>query len=363
MTEAVRALVLCRSLPGGLMARRALRIAEHAPPGLEVEVVHRPSGGGAERALLRRLARERRPDFVVAYDCDPRELRAALLLRARGVPVALEIGDVAADVIRALGGSRARVARRRATEAVAWRLADKLLIRGAGFEKVLAERGVRRRAHLVPEGVDLERFAPRPPDVGRRLLGLREGDVAVGVVGTISWNPVPRTAYGWELVEALPRLPDHVRAVLIGGGDGVERLRARAQELGVAQRLLTPGVIAHDHVPEALAALDAVSWTQTPDALGRCRTTLKLPEYLASGRFIVASDVGAARTYVDGNGARVPYAGGRDPRYVDGVAAVLAGVARDPGAAHERGRLGVAKAAPFSWPRVAAAFHEALLAA
>jgi glycosyltransferase involved in cell wall biosynthesis len=131
----------------------------------------------------------------------------------------------------------------------------------------------------------------------------------------------------------------------------------------VAQRLLTPGVIAHDHVPEALAALDAVSWTQTPDALGRCRTTLKLPEYLASGRFIVASDVGAARTYVDGNGARVPYAGGRDPRYVDGVAAVLAGVARDPGAAHERGRLGVAKAAPFSWPRVAAAFHEALLAA
>jgi len=344
------------------MARRALRIAEHAPPGLDVEVVHRPSGPGAERALVRRLARARRPDVVVAYDCDPRELRLALLLRARGVPVALEIGDVAADVIRALGGSYARVARRRATEAAAWRLADALLVRGAGFEEVLAERGVRRRSYLVPEGVDVERFAPRSPEVGRRLLGLDDGDVAAGVAGSIVWSPVARTAYGWELVEALPRLPANVKAVLVGGGDGVERLRARARELGVAGRLLTPGVIAHDDVPAALAALDAVTWTQTPDAVGRCRTTLKLPEYLASGRFIVASDVGAARTYIDGNGARIPYAGGRDRRYVEGVTEVLAEVARDPAAARERGRRGVAKAAPFAWPRVAAALHEALLA-
>jgi glycosyltransferase involved in cell wall biosynthesis len=289
-------------------------------------------------------------------------LRAALLLRARGVPVALELGDVAADVIRALGASRARVARRRATEAAAWRLADALLIRGAGFADVLAERGVRRRVHLVPEGVDLAAFAPRNPEAGRRLLGLRDGDVAAGVVGTISWNPVPQTAYGWELVEALPRLPRNVKAVLVGGGDGVEKLRARGAELGVDDRLVTPGVVAHERIPDILAALDAVTWTQTPDAAGRCRTTLKLPEYLASGRFIVASDVGAARTCVDGNGTRVPYAGGRDPRYVDGVAAALAEVARDPGAARRRGRLGVAKAAPFAWPRVATAFHEALLA-
>jgi glycosyltransferase involved in cell wall biosynthesis len=228
---------------------------------------------------------------------------------------------------------------------------------------VLAERGVRRPAFVVPEGVDLERFAPRPPGAGRRLLGLRDGDVAVGVVGSIVWSPVQRTGYGWELVEALPRLPARVKVVLVGGGDGIAPLRARAQQLGVADRLLTPGVLAHDRIPDALAALDAVTWTQTPDALGRCRTTLKLPEYLAAGRFIVASDVGAARVHVDGNGARIPYAGGRDPRYVEGVAGVLAEVARDPAAARERGLLGVAKAAPFAWPRVAAAFHDALRAA
>jgi glycosyltransferase involved in cell wall biosynthesis len=358
----MRVLVLCRSIPGGLLARRALSIAEHAPEGFAVEVVHRPQGAGAERALLRRLARCARPDVVVAYDCDPRELRPALVLRARGVPLVVETGDIAADVIRALGGSRRRVLQRRLTEAAAWRHADALLVRGRGFLDVLAEHGVRRHAHVVPEGVDLERFAPRPPDAGRRLLGLAPGDVAVGVVGSIVWSPVARTAYGWELVEALPRLPGHVKAVLVGAGDGVERLRDRARDLGVGDRLLAGGVLPHEQVPDALAALDAVTWTQTPDALGRCRTTLKLPEYLAAGKFIVASDVGAAREAVDGNGARISYTGGRDPGYVDGVAAVLAEVAADPAAARERGLLGVPKAAPYAWPRVAGALHDALRA-
>src|SRR4051812_13414060 len=149
MTGFVHALVLCRSAPGGLMERRAQRIAEHAPPRLQVTVVHRPQGPGAERALLRRLARAPRPDAVVAYDCNPRELRPALVLRARGVPLAVETGDVGADLLAAAGASRRRVLWRRLAEAAAWRLADVLIVRGAGFLEVLAEHGVHRRAHVV----------------------------------------------------------------------------------------------------------------------------------------------------------------------------------------------------------------------
>jgi glycosyltransferase involved in cell wall biosynthesis len=359
----MRVLVLCRSDRDGLMARRAHAIARNAPRGLEVAVVHRPAGPGAERALLRRLGRAPRPDAVVVYDCDPRELRPALVLRARGVPLAVETGDVAADLLAANGAPTRKVLARRLTEALAWRHADALLVRGAGFLDVLAEHGVRRRVHVVTEGVDLERFAPRNPAAGRARLGLAPGDVAVGVVGSIVWSPRPATAYGWELVEALPRLPARIKAVLVGPGDGVARLLERAGELGVAGRIIAPGAVAHADVPLVLAALDAVMWTQTPDPIGRCRTTLKLPEYLAAGKFIIASDVGAAREAVDGNGVRVPYAGGRDPAYVDGVAAAIEQVASDPDAARERGLAGAPKAAPHAWPRVAAAFYEALRAA
>ena len=152
---------------------------------------------------------------------------------------------------------------------------------------LLRERGVRRPIHVVPEGVDRERFRPLDPASGRALLGLNEGERAVGVVGSIVWNPVTATAYGWELVDALPHMPREWRAVVVGQaggqGEGAARLRERAVDLGVGDRLLTPADIQHEQIPSVLAALDAVSWTQTPDAVGSGRTTLKLPESWPAG--------------------------------------------------------------------------------
>jgi glycosyltransferase involved in cell wall biosynthesis len=110
-------------------------------------------------------------------------------------------------------------------------------------------------------------------------------------------------------------------------------------------------------VPELLSALDAVTWTQTPDAVGRCRTTLKLPEYLACGRYIIASDVGEARRSVRTNGVRLPYRGGRDPRYAAAVAELVRSLARDPSLARE-GLAGRALARRFDWDRIAAGFVE-----
>ncbi len=310
-------------------------------------LAHRPLG-------LRRFVTGPAPDVAYVFDSHPIELRAAAALRARGVPVVVEAGDVGWLIERARGASRRTVAVRERLERLSWRRADALTVRGEGFRDVLRELGVGREAAVVPDGVDLRRFAAGDPGPGRRRLGLAEADVAVGVVGSIAWDERARIAYGWELVEALPRLPERVRAVVVGAGTGVPRLRVRADELGVGDRLLTPGAVRHADVPGVLAALDAVAWTQTPDVVGRCRTTMKLPEYLAAGRYVIASDVGEARRSVDGNGVRIAYRGGRDPAYVDGVVGAIAEVAADPAAARERGLLGRRHAERFGWERVAA---------
>lgn len=351
----VRVLVLSRSRPDGIMARRARALAEHAPGGVEVAVAHRP-------LTPRPFLTGERPDVAYVFDSHPAELRAAAALRARGVPVVLEAGDVGWVLERAKGASRGSVMTRELLERASWRFADGLTVRGEGFRDVLRDLGVAREATVIPDGVDLDAFAPGDPRPGRRRLGLTDDDVAVGVLGSIVWVERAQTAYGWELVEALPRLPARVKAVIVGDGTGLVRLRARAGELGVADRLLTPGAVPHADVPGILAALDAVVWTQTPDVVGRCRTTMKLPEYLACGSFVIASDVGEARRSVDGNGVRVAYRGGRDPAYVDGVTGAVAGVAADPGAARERGLLGRAHAERFGWERVAATWADVVRA-
>jgi glycosyltransferase involved in cell wall biosynthesis len=337
-------LLLSRSRPDGVMARRAEELARRSAPELRVTVVHR--GMGLPR---------RRPHAVVVFDTASQELGPALRHRLRGVPVVVDAGDVVAELLAKLGAARTRVRYRALLERAAWRWADALVLRGEGFREVLAERGVRRSVDVLPDGVDLASFRPLDPGPGRRRLGLAPDDVAVGVVGSIVWSPAESTAYGWELVEALPSLPTRVKAVVVGEGDGLPRLRARADELGVGARLVTPGRVAHEDVPALLGALDAVSWTQTPDAVGRCRTTVKLGEYLACGRFVIASDVGEARRSVRENGVRVPYRGGRDPSYVRAVAEAVRAVAADPAIAR-RGLAGRRLAARYDWDRVAAGF-------
>jgi len=90
---------------------------------------------------------------------------------------------------------------------------------------------------------------------------------------------------------------------------------------------------------------------------------MKLPEYLACGKYVLASDVGEARRSVTANGCRIPYAGGRDPAYVAGIAEAIRALAADPSLA-ARGRVGVHAARRFAWERIGAGFagvlHEAV---
>lgn len=353
----LRVVLLCRSRPGGIQDRRAREIAARTGPRVDVEVTARPASRDEAVALVRRLARGPRPDVVVAYDANPRELGPALVARARGVPLIAETGDVGYALIAAVGGHPVRAAYREAVERASWHLADTLVVVSEGFLPVLEELGVRRPVEVVPEGVDTRRFRPLDPAPWRARLGLRDDELAAGVVGSIQWSAAG-TAYGWELVDALPHTPRSVRAVIVGGGSGVEPLRERARSLGVEDRLVLTGPVPHEEVPGVLAALDVVTCTQTPDLVGRCRTTQKLPEYLACGKYVLATDVGVLPRYLRGNGRVLPYRGGRDLAYAAAVAAELTAFAGRRDEARRLGLGGVARAAAFDWDVVADRFVE-----
>ena len=320
-------------------------------------MVWRPTSRAGYARLWRQIATGRRPDAVYTYDANPRELAPAALAGLRGVPVVVEIGDLITELLAATGVRAPRLAYRRTLERAAWRRASVLAVRGPGFVPALRDHGVTRPIEVVPEGVDRSVFRPLDPQPGRERLGLGESERAVGMIGTVVWNPVTEVAYGWELVDALPGLSPEWKAVIVGDGDGLARLRERARDLGVADRLITPGRVAPDELPGLLAALDAVTWTQTPDAVGTPRTTAKMPGYLACGKYILASDVGAARELVRENGVRLPYAGGRDSSYAQAVAKTVAALP-DRAELDRLGATGIERSAQFSWDVVAQRFCE-----
>jgi len=127
----------------------------------------------------------------------------------------------------------------------------------------------------VRNGVDLARYpAPQPR---------RAADVVIGFTGFFRpWHRIE------DLIDALAsgRLPAGARLLLVGDGPSRAALERRAAERGVGARVRITGAVEHEAVPALVASMDVcVQPAATPWA-----SPLKLPEYMAAGRAVVAPD-------------------------------------------------------------------------
>lgn len=237
---------------------------------------------------------------------------AGLYCIATRRPMVVDTGDSIVALALALGRSRLGVLATRALEACALRLAARVVVRGSSHQEILAKHGV--QTVFVPDGVDMSQFAcDAPPalDAGRPLV--------IGLVGSALWVPARQTCYGWELIELVRLLKDRlanreVRGVFIGNGSGIAMLRRRCEALAIADRIEFVGNVPYIDLPRWLGQFDICLSTQTDDEIGRVRTTGKLPLYLATGRFVLASRVGEAARILPPP-MLVKFQGSVDPQY------------------------------------------------
>src|SRR5262249_17100894 len=149
-------------------------------------------------------------------------------------------------------------------------------------QRMLKEKGI--DAFLINDGTDTKQFVPLAAVELRKQCGLDQS-LTIGVMGSCIWNEKQETCYGWELIEMLRLLKDaRVKAIIIGSGSGIPRLKARSKNYGIEDRVLFLGHVPYDELPSYLNLIDVCLSTQTDDAVGRARTTGKLPLYMATGR-------------------------------------------------------------------------------
>lgn len=273
---------------------------------------------------LRRAYREHRPDAL--YERHNLYLLAGAWLRRRyGVPFLLEVNaPLAAE--RGTHGGLALPALARAGEAAVWKAADVVLPVTEVLRDLLAEAGVpAERMVVVPNGIDLERFAAAPPRAAAQArLGL-DGRLVLGFTGFV------RPWHGLDQVIAFLAQPAGARCMLLVVGDGPARaaLEAQARHLRVADRVRFTGVVERDDVPLHVAAFDvALQPAATPYA-----SPLKLFEYMALAKPIVApAQRNLQEVLRHGEDALL-----FDPRAADALPEALATLAAD---ATLRARLG-----------------------
>jgi glycosyltransferase involved in cell wall biosynthesis len=198
------------------------------------------------------------------------------------------------------------------------------------------------RVTIVPCGVDTQVFSPRGP------VAERSGRPRLLVLGRL----VERKGQE-DAVRALPAVPD-AELVVVGGPPAgeldtdpeVQRLRAIADALGVADRLVFTGAVARADVPAWIRSADVVLAVPWYEPFG-----ITPLEAMACGRAVVATAVGGlVDTVVDGGtGVLVP------PRDPAALGEALAALLADDGQRGRYGAAGVTRARTrYRWSRVVA---------
>jgi glycosyltransferase involved in cell wall biosynthesis len=216
----------------------------------------------------------------------PRALRPPLVFESHGyAPAVAE--EMPRLVSTAVAPSARKLARLAAREAAVWRRAEGYVTITAGLANALEQRfGARPHVAVIADGVRLDpRRAWNPPR--------RDEPPVVGYAGHL---------YPWKGVDVLLDAiagTSGVTALIVGGheaeGDRA-RLEARANELGIAQRVTFVGHVPPAQVPELLRRATLLALPNPPSAISTHFTSpLKLFEYMAAGRAIVASDLPAIR--------------------------------------------------------------------
>jgi glycosyltransferase involved in cell wall biosynthesis len=231
---------------------------------------------------LRRACRDFHPELIYErYNLF--YLAGTWLARANRVLHFVEVNAPLAEERARYGGLQLRLLAR-AAERMVWRKADYVLaVTEVLRQRVLAAGVAPDRARVVPNGVALDRFPTAPAPAG--------SPVVLGFVGFVrEWHGLD------AVIRGMPAHPDMVFDV-IGDGPARPGLEALAASLGVASRLRFTGVVEHAGVPRAVAAFDIALQPKVVDYA----SPLKLFDYMAAGRAIVAPDQPNIREILEHN--------------------------------------------------------------
>jgi glycosyltransferase involved in cell wall biosynthesis len=249
-------------------------------------------------AIGRALGRTRQ-DLIFTRDLG----LASLLLRipaALRAPVVYEAHGIAADVAAALPGlltgapkaSPAKLRRLARREAHVWSAADGYVTITEGLKRELERRfGTRTRIAVVPDGTRATEVTEGTQDLATDRT--EHTEFTIGYAGHL---------YPWKgvdlVIEAVAALKD-TRGLIIGGHEkeaDLARVKAFAAQLNCASRITFTGLIPPADVAARLREADVVTLPNPASAISTGFTSpLKLFEYMASGRPIVASDLPSLR--------------------------------------------------------------------
>jgi len=194
-------------------------------------------------------------------------------------------------------------------------LRDKAVSLGTPPEKIL----------LLPNGSDIEHFFPKDPLAARRRLNLPEDVLLVGYIGSVFYQDAVLMARAFDEVYKAIRSA----RLLIIGACNVDIRQLVQQPAAVVQT----GIVKEDDLNDYLNSCN-VCWLPLNDTgANRGRWPLKLNDYMAAGKPVVATGVGDVVPVIEEHGI-----GLLSPVHADMLAQQAIQLLQNPALAEAMGR-------------------------
>ena len=245
---------------------------------------------------------EVKPDIIHAHSPVLNALAAARAARRYDLPFVYEIRAFWEDAAAAHGTCREgdlRYWMTHAMESYAVKRADAVCVICDGLKNDLIGRGVApEKITIIPNAVDIEAFAG-PTARDEKLsaeLGL-QGKSVLGFIGSF---------YPYEgltvLLASLPLILKYMpetRILLVGGGPQEAELKALANTLNIADKVIFTGRVPHGDVQRYYSLVDLFVYPRSAMRLTELVTPLKPLEAMAQHQMVAASDVGGHRELIE----------------------------------------------------------------
>jgi glycosyltransferase involved in cell wall biosynthesis len=284
---------------------------------------------GAKRALLAARHGTRRLYVREDWGTTP----AIIAARVLGYRVVLEINDLPFGRA-AVGGGSVRGRAANAVKAVAARLSVRcatgvVVISDRLREIVAGDLGYpQERIRVIPNGVDTARFRVRDRAEAAEACGLDPALRYIVFVGILApWTDIGTAAAAFARIA--PGRPD-LRLVVVGDGDRRAEAEAAILHAGIAGQTIRTGFVRDSERVAAFMSAASVGIVPQRIAQGRIGggSPVKLAEYLACGRAVVATDHPGSRGLLDASGAGIAVPPEDAVAFADALAELLDDQAR-----------------------------------
>lgn len=153
-----------------------------------------------------------------------------------------------------------------------------------------------------PNGVELEKFnIDISKEEARKKLNLPADKILIGYVGMLKTMNMEKGID--TAIEAMKLLPADAELVLVGGRqEDIEYYKNFTKDQGLKKRVIFAGWVKHELIPIYLKAFDVlIAPYPKTDHYNYYMCPMKVIEYMASGRPIVATNLVSIREILDGS--------------------------------------------------------------